>query len=311
MKLFVFTEGEKCGLMDSTGATVLEAKYEQLGRSSDEIVAFAEGNRWGLIDIKGSVIHPPAFTKVLEMEDGPVIVRQGILHGVLRRDGSVSCECRFAELGAFSGGLAPAQVDWGAKYGFVDCEGHFVIEARFESAEPFSEGRAAVRDSEDRYGFIDSDGATRVPFKNSLVHRFSEGLAAFSKVKAANRFGFLGPEGEEVLKPQWNGADLRFSEGLACVWKGEKHGYIDRLGNLIIGFQHEVAEPFSCGLALCGTERRGKYCLGFIDRRGEWAIEPGFTEGNSFEGGLAMVSDGNHEGYINTSGDWVRRWAAN
>lgn len=308
MNLFVFPERGMCGMMDVNGNTVLEAKYEMLGLSCDGLIAFAKDRKWGVMDFKGNVVHDPEFSSIAELESGPIVVCKGILHGVLRRDGSYSCECKFTNLGRFVDGLAPARVDWDSKYGFVDSNGDFVIEPRFEAAECFSEGRAPVKAAAGRYGFIDLQGSMKVDCKYSLVGRFSEGLAAFSKVKAANKFGFLNPDGVEVLKPQWNGIELWFAGGLACVWKGEKYGYLNRSGEIAIPYSYDHAEPFHFGLAVCGVDSDEDSRYGFINATGDWVVEPRFVEANSFEGGLAFVATEDEEGFISVTGKWVKRW---
>ncbi|MDO8846775.1 MAG: WG repeat-containing protein [Coriobacteriia bacterium] len=44
---------------------------------------------------------------------------------------------------------------------------------------------------------------------------------------------------------------------------------------------------------------------GYIDERGEWAIEPTWEYAEEFTGGLAMVTSGLSVGYIDRSGRFV------
>ena len=61
-------------------------------------------------------------------------------------------------------------------YGFIDKEGNWIVEPRFESAYSFSEGMAAVR-LDDNWGYIDSNGNMVIEPKYKDALGFSEGLA--------------------------------------------------------------------------------------------------------------------------------------
>ena len=79
----------------------------------------------------------------------------------------------------------------------------------------------------------------------------TEGLAV---VHDKNNFcyGYIDMTGQEVIAPQWNGAEP-FSDGKAAVMDDSyKKGYIDRTGKLVIACQWEEAGPFSEGRAAVG-----------------------------------------------------------
>ena len=90
-------------------------------------------------------------------------------------------------------------------------------------------------------------------------------------------------------------AASRFSEGLAAVqlesggW-GKTWGFIDRHGNWVIQPAFACAAPFSEGLALIGVrEVQGAWRYGYIDKTG---AKPQFSEASSFAGKLALVTIG-------------------
>lgn len=72
-----------------------------------------------------------------------------------------------------------------------------VIPARFERAEPFSEGLAAVR-IEGRWGFIDPEGRVVIQPTFEMVGRFWNGLAEFT---VGDRAGVIDRNGDVVLEP--------------------------------------------------------------------------------------------------------------
>lgn len=103
----------------------------------------------------------------------------------------------------FSGGL----------YGFKDSAGSIAIPARFKEVRIFSQGLAAVKNSEGLWGYIDVYGYQAVPFLYSNAKEFSEGLAA-------------------VREPG-----------------GELYGYIDLKNNLVIPYRFIDCGAFSQGFA--------------------------------------------------------------
>jgi hypothetical protein len=75
-----------------------------------------------------------------------------------------------------------------------------------------------------------------------------------------------------------------FSEGLAGVWNGDRYGYIDKTGILVIPFEYKTIFPFSEGLAVVqGEELR----YGVIDKNNEIIIPLQYNAIESFSEGFA------------------------
>ena len=67
-------------------------------------------------------------------------------------------------------------------------------------------------------------------------------------------------------------------EALACVKIGDKYGFINRAGEIVINPQFDYAGSFSEGVA--SVEIGGKY--GYINPTGEFAIKPQFDKAGDF-----------------------------
>lgn len=110
--------------------------------------------------------------------------------------------------------------------------------------------------------------------------------------RQGEKWGYINQKGEVVIDFLFDEA-LPFSDGLACVRKdhdnSRKWGFIDVTGKTITGFQYDGASSFSDGLALVtiGVGRGAK--KGFADKKGECVIEPRFFHALSFSEGLALV----------------------
>ena len=76
-----------------------------------------------------------------------------------------------------------------------------------------------------------------------------------------------------------------YHEGLAAVQLGERYGYIDRSGRVMIPPRFQFAQIFSEGLARVKVDDRS----GYIDRDGQIVISPRFHKAFKFSDGLARV----------------------
>jgi len=82
-------------------------------------------------------------------------------------------------------------------------------------------------------------------------------------------------------------------------------GFVDRFDNLIIPFQFDGASEFSEELALVFNKSKSTDKYGFIDKNGEFIIEPKFEYVESFSNGFALVRLNNKFGYIDKSGKYL------
>ena len=86
-----------------------------------------------------------------------------------------------------------------------------------------------------------------------------------------------------------------------------KWGYIDKTGNWAIQPQFDQAGLWGSGI----TRVRVGDHYGFIDQRGKWVVEPIFINAGNFVDDLALVYEGNTLGYINKKGKYVWRSKVN
>jgi hypothetical protein len=157
-----------------------------------------------------------------------------------------------------------------------------------------------------RFGFIDTSGAMRIPAAFDRVGAFSGGLAPFLE---NGKWGYVGVTGARAIPPAYGFAGP-FREGLAPVATDSGYGYIDREGRPVGGMGYSDARPYSEGLAAVKVDYEDYSAWGFVDRRGEFAIPPLFSDvGAGFSEGLAVVTVENEmpyrAGFIDTSGGFA------
>lgn len=110
-------------------------------------------------------------------------------------------------------------------------------------------------------------------------------------VPEGNLWGYVDRMGEAVIPSDrfmFTGAEP-FSEGLAAVIVKKKRGYIDAKGELAIEPQFDSATRFSEGLAWVAKGRRKEPCF-YIDRSGERAFSDSFMQAGTFVEGRAVVA---------------------
>ncbi len=224
------------------------------------------------------------------------------------------------------------------KFGFADKTGRLVIEGKYDDADKFSEGLAAVKIGK-KWGYIDKTGKTVLPFKFINTDGFSEGLA-WAVLDNEKRAGYIDKIGKWVISPRDGGVD-NFSDGLAMIYVKGKHGYIDKKGNCVIAPQFTEAKRFSEGLAAVGIGKyaeirsepeskpstqpgtgaiEGSFVIGryfdgqwgYIDKCGRMVIKPKFAGAGEFHDGRASVIDGDGKGspgmkfgYIDKKGNYI------
>ena len=197
---------------------------------------------------------------------------------------------------------------------------NFAIQPQFDYASPFSEEMARVKIS-NKWGYINKVGKLVIPakfdgysvdgvvpyFTLSLMDKhprsfrysgnFSQGLAP---VLVGNKWGYIDKKGRMVIPPKFACAD-DFSEGLAAV--GNQGMYIDQKGQAV--FTHQFgcnSSEFSQGLALIGRDtiinKKGKVVYRLSDNFGSESPLSGFSEK------LLVVNKSNNFdfGYLNREG---------
>ena len=230
------------------------------------------------------------------------------------REGSIKIEPAFEYIYRFKEGLAAVQ--YGGKWGFITPTGGFYIQPVFKGVQSFSEGLAAVR-HKGKWGFINQTGEWVIPAQYQRVLSFSEGLAAVETPDA--RFGYVNRSGhfteitteyaghpiESMPEVCLNTSEKRycFCEGLAAVRIGGKWGFINLSGDVIIPPMFEDASGFSEGLApvqirqntkhngllgVFGVRKKQKQ-WGFVNKYGEFEIEPQFLWAGRFKHDVAKV----------------------
>ncbi len=291
-----FTEGlapvcisGKCGYVDDTGQFVINPQFESVGKFSEGLgIVFIE-KKIGFVDKAGKIAINPQFEVgrggidetlfTSSFSENLASVKIGDKYGFINKEGKIVINPQFDYAFPFSDGLSAVSI--GNKNGYVNIEGKIVINPQFDEAFPFKNGLAVIKVGE-QYGYIDKEGKIAInPQFNSALSFSDEGLAW---VTLGEKGGYIDKDGKYAINLQFTTQKgpnpwmimqflqnyrpqmYSFSEGLAPVMIGEKCGFIDYTGKIIINPQFLTAYTFEGGLAAVFTESG----MAWIDKEGNY-----------------------------------------
>ena len=258
----------------------IPAMYYSYFRVSEGLVLFHGNSRSGYFNVKGEMIVEGDFFPLYPFSEGLAVVGVGIGMAFGEGRGNIkwNSQSQREHASIYKG-----------KYGYINKAGDFELPAIYDSASSFSEGLAVVT-VEDKLVFIDKSGNIVLNAEYDYLELFSEGLAAVGILPGdgQNTSGFINKQGEyEILLPENWFVEGSFSEGLAPVMNGRgKIAYIDKSGAPVIETDFDEGWEFSEGLAAVRSGDK----WGFIDKAGELVIPCTFPYIEaSFRDGVAVV----------------------
>lgn len=203
-------------------------------------------------------------------------------------------------------------VEIAGRFGFIDAGGKLVVQATFEKAGAFREGRGAVC-VDGKWGFIDANGTMVIAPRFTTVRAFNEDRAA---VQLDGGFGFIDRNGTMVVAPQFLNA-WEFDHGLAHVLtKDDRRQWIDPAGRLLADESMEIhnARTQTDGLLVISIRdpqapvdaQPAPRRFGSLDIRTRTGIPPTYSAAQDrFGEGLWAVCQDGRWGFVDRDGQVV------
>ena len=203
----------------------------------------------------------------------------------------LAIEPQYYDAGEFSNGLAAVAIKPctdSCYYSYIDKSGRVVIENTFTSGGDFDKGKAIVATSycdgdPCEYGIINRRGEFIVSPIYIDIQPATEGLFA---ARTSIGYGFIDETGQTIIPFIYQDA-TPFSDGAAAVKKDSAWIFIDRSGQKIFPQSFRNISAFTSGLAAVSVNDS---TYGYINKSGNWAIEPTFEFAEPFEGDTAIVT---------------------
>jgi hypothetical protein len=292
--LFPIRENGKYGYINAFGKVVIKPRFQFVDISFNEGLArISNSGKVGFIDKTGKIVITPKFDYAGIFSEGFALVIVGEKVGVIDKTGKMVVPPKFDKFitnnDFFVDGLAPVRV--GNKVGYIDSTGEFVIAPQFDGGSGFSEGLAVVGvgDIDNREirkcGYIDKTGKFIV---RPVLVQCTDFQGGFAVVGAGTynswRTLVINKTGGPIIDSRTFYPKGYFSEGLAVACKRNLGsdadcGYIDKSGNWVIQPIFDQAYPFSEGLAAVEiADASGRVGMGFINKTGKLVINSQFWE---------------------------------
>jgi hypothetical protein len=237
------------------------------------VIKAVGGSKWGYIDAKGESNLSPIYDQAGDFQDNDLAIVR-----MIDRDG------------------------------VIDSSGYFVVKPKYDTINPFTDGRATVIN---RAGFkvIDESGKEITAKAYSFIDDFKEGraLAADTNEKGQYLYGYLNRYGKEVIPLEYESA-AEFNEGKAVVkLQDGTYALIGLTGKIIKKYPYAFVGDYGGGLLSFKQTQDGKY--GFINEEGTIIIKPKFSGVEPFKNKRAIVNIAedyrNQYGLINGSGQYM------
>lgn len=297
-------------------------------------VPVRSGRDWFFVDERGGRVTANRFDQVGIVQGGMAPVRLGDRWGFVDGEGNLIGKGEYDETREVWGGLAAVRIK--DRWGFVAYQEGVLknaIPPRFLQAKDFSEGLAAVEESDD------------APVDEQVEPKFFEDKEEEKKPAGPAAWGYILPSGKLWIRLEYAEAD-HFLDGRAAVRPGggeDSCRLIDSKGKVrttglyrrlvplgekrvawkreagwgLMDFQEKVMEiapgsssqdglaavgPFGNGLA---PAKDGEGRWGYLSPLGKWQIAPRFERAGIFRGGLAAAKEpGGKWGFLKPDGTW-------
>lgn len=271
--------------------------YGNVGTYGNDYCAVEKDGLWGYVNETGKLAIPLKFQEagVFGTELAPVKGTGGDIYFIDKGGNKtmvVPKQTQEGKAGFFDNNIYA--LSDGTKYRYYDRNGKMLLES-FDLATTFNYNVAAVKQAEDWY-FISNTGAKINEEKYREV-ALDEKQIAFRNERAFAQkdegYIMIDLNGKQVSKQLYDDARPFLDNTYAAVKIGEKWGFVDKTGKILIEPKFEEAESFSNGFAAAKENN----FWGYIDTKGNFVIKPSFEEAKAFTK--------NECSFIKTNEKWV------
>jgi len=283
--------------------------------ASEPLVAYKSENTWIILDHEGKkILEKNDLLTIKSFSESLFVVsKKGdkpgeILWGIMDLQGNVKIVPDADGIDEFVNGIAivfknTPEEEFEKKFGFIDRRGNFLTEYEFFDVTPFSNGLGYVWNNKER-GYLNSTGAMAIPLPDGIAgYEFSNGYAAVSNPKY--KVGYIDTLGNEILGFKYDEPGM-FSEGLVrATFKG-KIGYVDKNGKVAIPHEYYGGEKFSEDRVFLAVQgRKLIYMWALADRKGNVLTEHKYYRVKPMSEGLAAVKTDTFWEFIGKDGKVV------
>lgn len=220
--------------------------------------------------------------------------------GVQDEVGNRLTPAKYSSIYAYVGNYAIVS-DAALMFGLIDLDGNEVIPCQYEFLSHDTEGAPLVYMKDQKYGLLDTTGKQLLPAKYDFISIPNLSYALYNE---GDLTGVLDLKGN-VLIPAKYEVVAEYRDNLALILEDETYQLVDKSGkNLLPAGQEYIS---FAGEKLLLSFKNDKY--GYIDYAGKVVIPFKFQMAQTFENGLALVSeDFENFYYIDVEGKFIKKY---
>lgn len=203
----------KWGYIDTTGALVIDKKYDDLRPFKNGLARANYKGKWGFIDKKGFTVIPFEYRGTFPFKDGLARIQNfEKKYGFINKAGETVIPDTMDLVFDFNSNRARAKD--GEIYGYIDTNGKWIIRPQFKKCSNFENNHARVY----QYGkaaLIDKEGNFKIPYEDGNEKLFST-LGDIIRAKKGKTYRYYSLKNYKVIKENLsNGID--FEDDLCAI----------------------------------------------------------------------------------------------
>lgn len=303
-----YEKEEKWGYANDMGDVIVEPKYDEVSSEykNSFIAPVQIGGKWGFVDQEGNVITTLQFDEIESLSNGLIKVKKDGMYGFVDEKGKIAIEPQYKEAEDFADdGLTKVCID--GKYGFINKKGKYIVDPVFDYVDSIYVNDISSYSIGDKNGYFKRNDKGIEVITDALFDTGDSFMKDYhvAYVELDGKIGYIDESGKYVIEPiiddVWEyGEFAEFYIGDKCGYLRFSNNGVEMITDAIFDYVNSFNE--ATGLAMVNLD--GK--LGWINKNGEFAVKPSYTEAEDFSSvGLAAVKSGDKWGYINTKGEYV------
>lgn len=161
----------RVGYIDKTGKRIIDFQFDEPALFNDGLAPASKSGPFGFINTKGEEIIPFKYDNVQQFSEGRAFVGNSdaeylTLWAMIDTEGITRTNFNFTIAFPFSEGKAAVKTT--ENWGFIDRDGRFAIEPKFNFASSFVDGLAFAGYIDGTIGFINTNGEFKIEIKDAL-----------------------------------------------------------------------------------------------------------------------------------------------
>jgi hypothetical protein len=296
----LITNGQRTGMIDQRGNTIIKPSYQSLINDGAYIRAVQRidgKDRWLVLDATGNAIGSKNFEYVGAFNGQFFPVKNRGFWGALSPDGKEIIACVHDSLIQQLDNYVV--VKFKGSYGIINLKEDWIATPQPYKLKLLNQSRYLLLTPKTK--FLKGMDGTVIYFSDNELHIRTDHLLEHLPSGAIWKIDFNGVIVDRLVRPEEVEEISRESEGLRAIKKDGRYGFIDSRGRLRIANRYEAVKDFSESLA--AARIRGKW--GFIDHHDQIAIQPVYDEVAPFKGNFSLVKQKDRYGLIDKNGKLV------